>query len=96
MGAETMRTYYEWDVEEVDSDGDVSDHDFDEKLSVLLKAHPIGENESLVLVYNLGSELDGIQDRAWAYVKEGELPEEFDNGYRVPMRFHHELSRVAS
>jgi hypothetical protein len=51
------------------------------------------------LVRDRGNDLDGLQDRAWAYVRYGYLPQTFtygageDAGLIVPVRFHKELVR---
>jgi hypothetical protein len=36
-----------------------------------------------------------IEDRTWAYIDNGKLPEEFEDGTRVPVRFHAEVKRFA-
>jgi|TARA_Y100000034_G_C6827289_1_gene373113 hypothetical protein len=92
-----MKTFYEWDVETLDANGDVQDHDHESKL----KAHRqygaailSGKRNDLrlVLVRDVGSDDDGVAERAWAYVKDGKLPDEFDDGTPVPQRFHIELN----
>ncbi len=92
------QTSYEWDLEAVDEHGDIIDHDFRDKFPGL----PTEDNVSLVLVRNVGegyrsdpTSFDLI-DRAWAYVKDGKLPAEFDSGDLVPKRFHRELQKRVS
>ena len=36
---------------------------------------------------------EGLEDRQWAYIEDGKLPEEFDGGEKVPKRFHEEVER---
>jgi hypothetical protein len=49
-------------------------------------------------VRNTGNEIDGLQDRQWAYVKDGKLPVFFEDSagnetaIKVPARFHAELA----
>jgi hypothetical protein len=88
-----MDTSYEWDWEEVDTHGDILDHNFSDKL----KSQPEPDNAlthyELVLVYNRGDDVEGIVDRSWAYVQDGKLPETFQNGIKVPKRFHEEIRK---
>lgn len=81
--------YYEWDIETVDEHGDIIDHDFIDAPRL-----PAKENERLVLVFNKGDDNEGLLDRSWAYVIDGKLPEEFENGRRVPKRFHEQLEEL--
>jgi hypothetical protein len=47
----------------------------------------------MVLVRDVGTECDGVEDRQYAYVTEDwTLPAEFDGGARVPKRFHAQLA----
>lgn len=88
------RVYYEWDLETIDEYGDVSDHNHSDKFPGL----PTDPNIQLVLVKDQGvgySDDPGHfeqDDRSWAYVKDGMLPDVFQNGDRVPKRFHAELN----
>jgi len=103
------RTTYEWDIEEVeglDEDADIIDHTFSPELdqfhhAMLSAALKREDNYRLVLVLDQGNEVDGLQDRAWAYVAEdGTLPEFFADAWeattshRVPDRFRREIARV--
>jgi len=88
-----MATVYEWVVETVDSDGDIIDSNFNEKLSEL----DPDDLSHLALVRNQGNEPEGLTDRLWAYVTNGILPEVFSDSsgtpttYKVPKRFVKEL-----
>jgi hypothetical protein len=86
--------YYEWSLEYIDKRGDIIDIDFADKvadfgMSVL--------SARLCLVRNAGNEIDGLQDRQWAYVKDGQLPVHFEDSaanettVKVPKRFQEEL-----
>lgn len=81
-------TDYEWNLEETDKWGDVIDNNFSDQLPVL----PTDPNVSLVLVKSITGPGGG---KAWAYVRNGKLPEQFDNGDKVPQRFHAELAKEA-
>ena len=100
------KVFYEWDEEEIDEHGNIYNHNHFEPGSLYERyvrtdgggdqsAVDLGDNEELVLVYNTGNACEGITDRAWAYVDldTGKLPEKFDNGRKVPKRFHTELAR---
>ena len=84
-----MKVQYEWDREWVDEHGDVQDHNHSKKVLPL-----IAEEGDLVLVRDVVDEFGSVEDRQWAYVKDGKLPEEFCGGARVPKRFHSELAHA--
>lgn len=85
------KTTYEWSIELLE-EGDIVDSDFSETINGLpgnmLDLEP---NHQVCLVKNIGSETETIVERGWAYIKDGVLPEDFDNGDRVPARFHREI-----
>ena len=93
------RVYYEWTLEEVHTDGDIIDSNFIEKLSDLSRSDL--EGKDLGLVHNQGNEANGLEDRCWAYVKDGKLPEFFSDamgsfvGVKVPQKFHIELEKFS-
>lgn len=86
-----MKTYYEWTSELVDEHDDITDVEFSDKLSDLL---PILSSERVALLLRVGDDADGEKYREYAYIANGELPEEFDNGRKVPQRYHRELARA--
>lgn len=88
------KVQYEWTLEETE-DGDIIDSDFSDTLD-FNKADLAGKD--LGLVRNEGNEIDGVNDRYWAYVKDGKLPEYFSDSrgevnIKVPQRFHNELKK---
>jgi hypothetical protein len=93
-----MTVVYEWDVETIDLNGDIQDHDhrntYAEVLSVSMRAPPVsGEKHAIVLVR------DDDNGRSWAYMENGKLPEYFEDAYqqevaKVPKRFHAEVARA--
>lgn len=95
------RVSYEWDIETfVAPDGDIIDHDHRNTLAEFsrdelwdaLNGKVTGEMSTrLVLVRDVGSDLDGLTDRQWAYVEDMRFPDAFDNGALVPKRFIDEL-----
>lgn len=86
---------YEWTLEILE-DGDIVDSDFSEVLNFNKSELP---DNDLGLIRYEGNEIDGQTDSVWAYVKNGKLPEYFSNAmgektsYKVPARFHKELSQ---
>lgn len=91
---------YEWDVELVEIEGEggediIVDHDFyqsykEAKVSASAKPED-GHRYDMVLVR------DDDKGREWAYMKDGRLPEYFNDAYgnegtRVPKKFHKEVS----
>lgn len=102
-GYTKVRTEYEWDIETVDAemlaegstDPDIEGHEESDKCP----SRVLASNERLVLVRHTGSDAEGVLDRFWAYVKDGKLPECFEDCGRptqikVPQRFHAELAKV--
>jgi hypothetical protein len=87
------KTLYEWDLEHLNEDGDIEDHDFADKLEDL----PKDEKGDLVLVRDVFI-FEGLCDRTWAYVENDTLPEYFKDSYgveceKVPKRFHEEFQQ---
>lgn len=89
-------TNYEWDIEEQDEYGDIVDHNHADKLTQYTAdeiAQIDNKRFTLVLVRTYDDMTLGGYDRSWAYVENMMLPEEFDNGIKVPKRFRDELVR---
>lgn len=90
---QVTQTLYEWDYESVDEHGDIVDHYFYDTFP----GHPVEDNVQLVLVKNVGRGFKSdslsfsLEHRTWAYVVDGNLPEEFCDGSPVPQRFIKEL-----
>lgn len=96
---------YEWTVETLDfypdcDDPDIIDTSAFDTLSDALRFHrETDEPSRIVLVRNVGNDVEGLTDRAWAYVVNGKMNEFFELGggeesnIRVPLRFHRELKR---
>lgn len=110
---DAQRVGYEWLIEEV-SDGDTDDHEDGEVLECyhedtavamfkrMETAPPAGTRYAYGLVRNIWSHTEGVIDRAWCYVEDGELPAMFsDSGgadsARVPkkLRAEYEAARAA-
>jgi len=89
--------YYEWSLEYTDKDGDITNSDFADKVADFGADVLQGR---LCLVRNTGNEIDGLQERHWAYVKDGKLPVFFEDSaasettIKVPKRFHVELAHA--
>ena len=93
-------TYYEWGIEFCDDVGDIIDNDFAVKLTGHkrmrdeIEVHPDGSLYwvRLVLIRNRWG--DSGVDREWCYItKDGEMPEVFDEGTKVPKRYLAEFDR---
>ena len=98
-----MTTSYEWTVElledATDPDGDILDTSAFDTLADALHFMTGEDNCRLVLVRNVGNDIEGLTARLWAYVEDGELPDYFEDGgaetaVRVPAKFHAELARA--
>lgn len=81
---------YTWIIEETDDCGDV----VNTSEGTLTEVFDIAEN--LVDGFKIGlcrtDEKTYMQERQWAYVENGKLPQRFDLGAVVPKKFHAELS----
>jgi hypothetical protein len=95
------KTDYEWRVE-VDGDDLIPADSYDEALSIYDDEIEKGADEEyteIVLVRDInefdeeGSHSDRV-DTAFATVEDGVLDSRFDNGVRVPMKFHREVARA--
>ena len=82
---------YEWVAEELDERGDIIDPMFGNSLKEVMGYIEPAVNVNFALVREEGNNEDGLQVREYAYIKQGKLPEEFDDGYKVPKRFFKEL-----
>lgn len=99
-----MAVTYEWDIETIDpKTEDILDHDFSDDLKSLLPRFVTQDpTMRLVLVRNVGNNLEGLTDRLWAYMDNNwNLPKYFtDTLYEsteilVPTRFHRIIARAA-
>jgi len=82
-----VKTTYEWCIETRDEWGDMIENSFYDELSEIKKPFD-GE---LVLVRDKRIEAGDLEDRQWAYLEDGKLPDEFDQGGKIPKRFIKEL-----
>lgn len=89
----TYRVDYEWDCESVDEHDDVIDHNHGELDYVLIQAEQEpdpGQRFEVVLVRDVHEFVDGIwdglKDRQWAYVEDGQLPATFSEGAAIPKK----------
>lgn len=86
---------YEWDIETVDADGDVIDHDHRDRV------HEFDGEDLTMAVAEDGRRLclvrDDARGRSWAYVTNGELADTFLDAYekpvaKVPTRYRAEFN----
>ncbi len=89
---------YEWDAESITDDEweEVADHNHGETAMYVLQAQPLdGHRKHICLVRDANER----EDRSWAYLEDGKLPEWFEDASgrktaRVPKRFHEELRKA--
>lgn len=90
-------TVFEWDYETtfVNEDGEteILDHNHADKLQDLKHFLSGSEPGRFVLIRETGNDDDGVNSRQWAYPVNNVLPDEFDEGARVPVRFKKEWQR---
>ena len=84
---------YEWVFEETDEYGDIVDPMFGDTFKEVSQLKPEDKSNDvhIALIRFEGDEDNGEDCREYAYIKDGKLPVEFDDGYRVPKRFHAEV-----
>jgi len=82
---------YEWIVETMDGK-DVQDVTHFDTFAEALASYSLGME--IALVRDVIASDENLQDRQWAYMGNGRLPEVFDRGTRVPKRFKKEVSRA--
>jgi hypothetical protein len=85
-----MATAYEWTIEEYDGEDIIDSIVFD---SYEEARHFLSEQQKLVLrKLRSNKEEDSVDTMAYAYLTlTGELPQTFDDGSKVPVRFRKEL-----
>ena len=87
---------YEWCCEYVNSDGDIVDCDFSEKLSDIYPARLWRDvrrrdyQPTFCLIRNYGNDEDGLLDRGYAYATEYY----FDSGQKVPSPKFNQLLKL--
>tara|TARA_R100000306_G_scaffold41935_1_gene40824 strand:- start:363 stop:746 length:384 start_codon:yes stop_codon:yes gene_type:complete len=95
---------YEWTIEWIADNGDITDSDFADTLKELLQRHHSSIREDKInigLVRDVWNEFDGVVDRQWAYVIDGgKLPTYFDEnltftgrGAKVPKKYISEFEK---
>ncbi len=89
-------TTYEWALETLNDDGDIVDVDFFDTLHDLVEYESNLDGKRIALVkhtnlaYRDGEEID----RNYAYVEDGELEAEFEDGSTVPKAKRAEVARL--
>lgn len=92
-----MSIIYEWAIEYLDGDDIVDCVHQDAFQQVAELGKRSDQPFSLVLIRDDWHPTEGLQDRSWAYLKDGKLPENFTyvleapSNHRVPQRFHKEV-----
>lgn len=93
---------YEWTIEEIDEHGDIVDNDFRDDYasaaSVAASMRLSGTKVEIGLVRNSINDRDeNIEDRQWAYLKDGKLPDRFQtsggrDGAKVPKKYFNQVT----
>src|SRR5262245_19081151 len=94
---------YEWVIEIIEDEyNDIENLTHADTYAEALKAAEAmredlqpGHHIEIGLVRDAGDEIDGLQDRQWAYIgweEDGKLPARFDGGASIPARFRREVS----
>jgi len=94
---ERNRVFYEWDIEYFNPvTQNIEDHNHSSECPGI----PTEPDLSLVLVRDTYSMHEGepfdLEYRTWAYIEGNHLPETFDDGVKVPQKFHKELEKAES
>ena len=89
-------TQYEWDVEVHDEHGDIIDHLFQLSYADCVEVAKEHKHPEIILVREQGTEDEGLEDRQWAQVENGEFVTDFDTKYGVPKRYREEVNRYHS
>lgn len=101
-----MTVEYEWCLEtrtKIESEDEIIDHHHD-SLPILLKMMAAAELEEghfykLCLVRDKLDKFTSVDERAWAYVDGGVLPDSFEDAFerqttKVPNQYHEELVKA--
>src|SRR6185436_2555772 len=96
---------YEWVTEEVEDTGVENEVDvmgmfhsdtYSKALEYAELYRSKGKQAMIGLVRDRWDEVYGLEDRQWAYLEDGQLPERFDGGARIPKRFTVEVCNANS
>lgn len=88
---------YEWVIETLDEHDDIQEVTHADRcldaLRIANKIHAEGHKVEVALVRDRGNEVDGLQNRQWAYLEtDVTLPAKFDGGATIPQRFQGEVA----
>lgn len=87
---------YEWVFEDYDVYGDIIDPMFGDTLADVVQYAPgNGDSYRVALTRIEGNDDDGLLVREYAYLKNGKLPIEFEDGYQIPKKYHKEVAKWA-
>lgn len=87
---------YEWVIETIDEHEDIIDVDHANIFAQANKKADLsraeGKTIEVALVRDRINDVDeDLDDRQWAYLKDGKLPERFDGGAAVPKKYAQEV-----
>ena len=95
-----MTIFYEWAIETIDASGDIEDVDHRDTFAEVLQVIKGGATDgcsyrvALTRLRYCNNDRDQLIERSYAYLDDGKLPAEFEDGdmCRVPARFHKEVA----
>lgn len=92
------KVIHEWLVEAVDQHGDIIDTNcyptLADAISTTLGCPEVQDYYRIGLVRDEGNDVDGLQDRQWAYIqKNATLPDEYSDGAIIPKKFRDEFAK---
>ena len=82
-----MKVYYEWTIETINDD-EIVNVDFSDTLNFLLDT-----NQRIGLRRYTGRESVGVSDIEYIYPEANNLPKLFEDGKKVPYRYHQEYAK---
>ena len=94
--------YCEWLVEVVDADGDIHDVSHYDVATEARAAMRCDAGDGMRYEWGLvrdryrRGDPDDLVNRQWAYVEDGNLPAEFDEGATMPKRYRDEYAEAVS
>lgn len=84
--------YYEWVVEQVDEHDDIQDTYAVDSYQEALKEDSTYARKCIALKRDKGNDDDGVVERGYAYVVDGNIEERFCSGQKVPAKYLREVT----
>jgi hypothetical protein len=88
------KVIYEYVIELKDVFGDIMNLLFYDNLKELYPHIPDTMNYDIALVRTTGNDNEGVKDKSYAYFINGKLPDNFDDGFKVPQKYLKECLNI--